>query len=552
MTRAGRDASRLEPDGGIVIGLYAGGLDGWDAGARALGLEPAVGIEWDAAACATRRAAGLPTIQADVAELDPLDFAPVRGITGGPPCQPFSPAGKGAGRDALPFYEDAIVAAGEPLPRDELDEACADPRAHHILEPLRWALALRPAWIALEQVDAVLPLWRAMAAALRAHGYHTWTGNITAEQYGTPQTRKRALLLASLEHAVARPPATHQRFVAPRPPRQRKRRPRGRSQGPVHPRGTIALDGAEAVPVGRIVHPEDRHLKPWRSMADALGWHEDVVVSQARGAGMVERYGDRRSRRASEPAPTVTGSGDHTGGPRWRIEYDSRSQRDTRSGEAVPHRRRGLDEPAPTIAVESRNDAWVLRAGGNTKGGTRPEGLARDLDEPAFTVTTRADEWTLERPAALEHGNQHNATVRSIDEPAATLAFGKTAGQSAAWVHHRPATTIACDERIPAPGHKGDVNGGERGAKRQMDEAIRLAPREALILQGFPDDWPVQGSQTKVFEQIGNAWPPQPARAALAAVGADRRPTGPGDASRSTSRVESRVVSIDPLRLWPT
>jgi DNA (cytosine-5)-methyltransferase 1 len=78
------------------VTLFAG-PGGSCLGAHANGIQP-LGIEWDDHACATRRAAGLPTLQADIAKLDPLDFAPLTGLIGTPPCQAFSMAGKGAGR----------------------------------------------------------------------------------------------------------------------------------------------------------------------------------------------------------------------------------------------------------------------------------------------------------------------------------------------------------------------------------------------------------------------------------------------------------------------
>lgn len=86
-----------------AVDLFAG-PGGWDIGARRLGIEP-LGIELDAAACNVRThiAAGHPTLQADVAALDPLDF-PCELLIASPPCTAFSMAGKGAGRDAMEEY----------------------------------------------------------------------------------------------------------------------------------------------------------------------------------------------------------------------------------------------------------------------------------------------------------------------------------------------------------------------------------------------------------------------------------------------------------------
>ncbi|MGH3470683.1 MAG: hypothetical protein ACRDPG_01385, partial [Nocardioidaceae bacterium] len=63
------------------VDLFAGGGSGWCLAARDLGVEM-LGIEWDDAACATRQAAGLATLQADVSQLDPIAFVPVRGMVG--------------------------------------------------------------------------------------------------------------------------------------------------------------------------------------------------------------------------------------------------------------------------------------------------------------------------------------------------------------------------------------------------------------------------------------------------------------------------------------
>lgn len=173
-----------------ALDLFAG-PGGWDVGARDLGLDP-LGIEWDDAACRVRQAAGLRTLQADVADLDPRDF-PCDLLIASPPCTAFSMAGKGEGRKVL----DELVGAMYDLGKSEANSwqthgpyplSTDDETARLVLEPLRWALAIRPRMVACEQVPPVLPLWEAMAQVLRARGYHTWSGVLSAEQYGIVAT----------------------------------------------------------------------------------------------------------------------------------------------------------------------------------------------------------------------------------------------------------------------------------------------------------------------------------------------------------------------------
>jgi DNA (cytosine-5)-methyltransferase 1 len=115
-----------------AVDLFAG-PGGWDVAARELGLDP-LGIEWDDAACATRKAAGLRTLQADVAALDPSDFVPVASVIGSPPCPTFSTAGNGAAKHLTDVIVASLLALADG--RDTRAETRAE--AFETLRPVTW------------------------------------------------------------------------------------------------------------------------------------------------------------------------------------------------------------------------------------------------------------------------------------------------------------------------------------------------------------------------------------------------------------------------------
>lgn len=224
----------------MIVDLFAG-PGGLDVGATRLGLD-VTGIERDHAACETRRAAGLATVEGDVRDYGPADFPEATDLAGAPPCQTFSVGGKGSGRAAL----DTVLELSEKLAsRQNISAALGqfqDARTGLVLEPLRWTLdamdAGRPfRTVVLEQVSTVLPVWEVFAGILRAEGYSVATGRLSAEEFGVPQTRVRSVLIASLEREVRLPEPTHQRY----------------RKGDVQGQGALGL-------------------QPWVSMADAIGW----------------------------------------------------------------------------------------------------------------------------------------------------------------------------------------------------------------------------------------------------------------------------------------
>jgi DNA (cytosine-5)-methyltransferase 1 len=218
-----------------------------------------------------------------------------------------------------------------------------DERTGLVLEPLHWILehinaGLPYEWIALEQVPGVLPVWEAYAIVLRDAGYSVVTSVVSAEQYGVPQTRKRAVLLAKLNGKVRLPPATHMKY-------------------------------RKGVPQGMAKTFDDMCLKPWVSMADALGW------------GMTER-----------PCITLAATS-KSGGPR-PLDGGSGARK--------------------TIRTEREAGRWLCPTN------VCPNSSIRHETEPAPTLA-----FGHETPRWLKQGTGTNATVREMGEPAGTVHFGE-------------------------------------------------------------------------------------------------------------------------------
>lgn len=364
----------------MILDLYAGGPSGWSTALAALG-EKALGLEYDAQACATRAAIGHSTLRCDIGSypIRPF-FDKVVGLTASPPCQTFSTSGKGEGRKHL----DRLV---EQVLDMDWSPAELDDRTAHVLHTGRWVSALMPEWVCFEQVRGVQPVWDAYAEVMSGWGYSVWTGKLCAADFGTPQTRTRAMFVASRVREVSAPDPTH------------------------------AKDGAGG-------------LEPWVSMADALG------------RGYTE-----------SPCHTITAGGTETGGADPFLTGGSAARRKVREAQLIP-------------------GSWADGRGGNRR-------------------------------------------TYGADEPAPTLQFGKDSGgwkwMGPEWCPSRPATTVTTDRRPSPPGyHDPAIPNTQNGPGMH-----RMEPWEALVLQDFPADYPIQGSMTSQFRQIGNAIP---VRLAIACV----------------------------------
>lgn len=209
----------------MIVDLGAG-AGGWSEALRSLGLE-SLGIDIDPTACATAQSAGHERIVADMREVDPRDYGQLDGVIASVPCPTWSLQGKHRGIDKPTVIACAQdMADGRDTRADRAGE-CFHEDSMLVIEPLRWAFASYPRWIALEQVPPVLEVWTLFAHLLAQAGYRCWAGTLKAERFGVPQTRERAILLAHREQAVSPPTPTHRAWWPPnvRTPREEKRLP---------------------------------------------------------------------------------------------------------------------------------------------------------------------------------------------------------------------------------------------------------------------------------------------------------------------------------------
>lgn len=221
----------------MILDLFAG-AGGWDQGLADRGVTDVLGLELDEHACATAEAAGHAREQVDIATVDPSDYDGIDGLIASPPCQDYSSAGR----------------RGE--------SGTAD--LTHLVLP--WIRATRPEWVALEQVRGVLPIWQDVMRELWLNGYAAMCGLVDAADYGVPQRRVRAVLLASRTTNPEWIPTTH----------------------------GGGLWGA-----------------PYVTLRGALGWDGQLDRRQQNGDGsMVPLVGPDR------PSPTLTGSA--VGSSTWR------------------------------------------------------------------------------------------------------------------------------------------------------------------------------------------------------------------------------------------
>lgn len=164
----------------VALSLFSG-AGGMDIGVDSAGFRTMCAVELDPHGAETlrRNARGKTVWQGDIRALDTEQTGELLGIPagglallhGGPPCQPFSQIGKQEGID--------------------------DPRGLLVFEMVRFASALRPMAIIMEQVPRFLNYRTGdiLSDKLSRLGYELHIAVLNAVNYHVPQNRKRAIIV---------------------------------------------------------------------------------------------------------------------------------------------------------------------------------------------------------------------------------------------------------------------------------------------------------------------------------------------------------------------
>lgn len=482
------DATDTRP---TVVSLCCG-AGGMDLGFVAAGFRVVYACDFNADAVATyRRNLGDHAEVADLTQLPPERIPDADVWVSGPPCQPYSIAGKRQG--------------------------AADPRDMwpHVLRLLH---ARRPPFAVFENVRGLLS-WnggeyvRDIEAHLRGMGYAVTRVVLDAADFGVPQRRHRVFFLCRQGGPAPTPPwPTHQdpkrrasRSIfdtVPRRPWVTVRQALGLGQrggDTLIDRPSFTVTAAE----GKGTSPTDVVRR--RKAGAILGavTPEDAVRIIAQRNATATGHGVGAG--ADEPSVTV-GAGNPP-----RVVMSSKRARSSASLDApgvtvAADGRESLallaasEGPAPTLSARSAGGGLRVNGGAGARRawerlGIDPNGLAQDLDEPSGTLragTHGAGGWSPRHRAGY---------VVDADGPAPTLfmggnATGATPGGGGAhqWAVEDAApdpdgmapidldassTTLQTGARLSRPGHHGAE--GPRKLSGVIPEAATALPNGARI-----------------------------------------------------------------------
>lgn len=380
------------------------GAGGLALGTHLAGFRHAALVEWSAAACGTLRAnvqdqsiSGIDhweIIQADAREMDFQGFGPIDLVAGGPPCQPFSIAGRTRGmddsRDMIPEFVRAVRLH---LPRAFIMENVRGllrpgfaTYFQYILLQLTYPTIEPPAGEAW--TEHLRRLEDAHARGTREPRYQISWRQVNAADYGVPQHRHRVFVVGLREDMDVT-------WHFPRPTHSREALLHDQwGTGAYWERHDLPWP-AERLVASRLPHLDDVPRQPWRTVRDAIGDlpppladrdHPNVLNHRLRPGARA--YIGHTGSTLDEPAKTLKAGAHGVPGGENMIAYPDGSVRYFTIREAA--------------RVQTFPDAWRLE--GTWRDATRQVGNAVPVQLARVIATSVAE--------ALE-GNRHGSGTRT-------------------------------------------------------------------------------------------------------------------------------------------
>ncbi|NJE30607.1 DNA cytosine methyltransferase [Thermococcus sp. 18S1] len=251
------------------ISLFTGAY-GLDLGFEQAGFEATVGLdisEWSYRNFHANRPKS-PFILGDINKISTEDILKEAGLrpgevdvlTGGPPCQPFSTAGKRQGLNdprasALMQYIRVIKEARPKVFVMEEVTGLLNARLKHVPIKERGKRPLRPE----EEPGSV---WKVVMKELEGTGYLVKDAVLNAADYGTPQFRERVIVIGVRPDIAKELGLTKDSVLHPRPTHTGPNRNRGR---------------AKEVPLDEWLGHRKVGLPPWLTLAEAIADIEDHI-----------------------------------------------------------------------------------------------------------------------------------------------------------------------------------------------------------------------------------------------------------------------------------
>lgn len=399
--------------------LFGGGA-GSNVGAKWAGFRQLWNIELDPRIAAVAELNGFATMVADVCAVDFTTLAAPYWLHMSPPCTRASQANANA----------------EESPLDQaLADAC-----------IRAIRTLRPRRISLENVWGyrTFQAFRSILAALASEGYCTDFWHLNAASYGVPQTRKRLMLVASLDHQPRRPPATHT-----------ERQPYA---------GQFAM--FDGLPPWRGWYAAIEDLIPTLPDSQFAPWQLERLPAELKETMLIGLNKSEYSPDGITPAEQ--------------------------------------DEPAFTVTQQAtRLRAFVVDCIHRTDAPL----TVRQETEPYFTLASshfRRDS-NMPRAFILDQLNASSMTVRNEHEPVFTLARYSAKHQAPrAFIVDGANNNPPRDAIEPAP----TLAGYSDRSRAYVGRVVKMTPRCLTRFNGLPDTYRLPDSPTLACTVLGNMVPP--------------------------------------------